>query len=100
RPTLAAEYLNEKHDVEVSRETVRKWMPLSARTGIDDATSKNLSRFVRRDSTEENMGMLERYLKKYGRPVGCYTDRAGIFQTAVKTKRGEQRRGRTGRKCR
>src|SRR5437764_15435759 len=61
---------------------------------IDDATSKNLSRFVRRDSTEENMGMLERYLKKYGRPVGCYTDRAGIFQTAVKTKRGEQREGK------
>jgi DNA-binding Lrp family transcriptional regulator len=109
RPTLAAEYLNEKHDVEVSRETVRKWMPLSARSGIeaklwrprrqhigqvhmwrprrsrfgelvqwdtsdhdwlegrgeelrliamiDDATSKNLSRFVRRDSTEENLSL-------------------------------------------
>jgi transposase len=26
RPTLAAEYLNEKHAVEASRETVRKWM--------------------------------------------------------------------------
>src|SRR5437764_6285099 len=61
---------------------------------IDDATSKNLSRFVRRDSTEENMGMLERYLKRHGRPVSCYTDRAGIFQTAVKTKRGEQRQGK------
>src|SRR5947209_3041264 len=61
---------------------------------IDDATSKYLSRFVRHNSTEENMsprrfsaGMLERYLKKHGRRVGCYTDRAGIFQTAVKTKR-------------
>src|SRR5258707_5250784 len=26
RPTFATEQLNEKHDVEVSRETVRKWM--------------------------------------------------------------------------
>jgi transposase len=139
RPTLATEYLNEKHDVEASRETVRKWMieaklwrprrqtieqvhmwrPRRSRFGelvqwdtsdhdwlegrgeelrliamIDDATSKTLSHFVRHDSTEENMGMLERYVKKYGRPVGCYTDRAGIFQTAVKTKRGEQREGK------
>ena len=139
RPTLAAEYLNEKHDVQASRETVRKWMieaklwrprrqsieqvhmwrPRRSRFGellqwdtsdhdwlegrgeelrliamIDDATSKYLSRFVRHDSTEENMAMLERYLKKHGRPVGCYTDRAGIFQTAVKTKRGEQREGK------
>jgi transposase len=136
RPTLATEYLKEKHEVEASRETVRKWMieaklwrphrqtieqvhmwrPRRSRFGelvqwdtsdhdwlegrgeelrliamMDDATSKNLSRFVRRDSTEENMGMLERYLKRHGRPVSCYTDRAGIFQTAVKTKRGEPR---------
>jgi len=35
RPTLATEYLNEKHEVEVSRETVRKWVPLSARSGIE-----------------------------------------------------------------
>ena len=25
-PTLAAEYLAKKHDIEVSRETVRQWM--------------------------------------------------------------------------
>src|SRR5260370_13430759 len=38
--------------------------------------------------------MLEGYLNKHGRPVACYTDRAGLFQTAVKSKRGEQREGR------
>src|SRR5258707_443022 len=61
---------------------------------IDDATSRYLVRFVASDSTEQNLGMLERYLNKHGRPVACYTDRAGLFQTAVKSKRGEQREGR------
>jgi len=138
RPTLATEYLNEKHAVEASRETVRKWMieaklwrprrqgveavhmwrPRRSRFGelvqwdtsehdwlegrgeelrliamIDDATSRYFARFVQSDSTEQNMGMLERYLGKHGRFVACYTDRAGIFQTAVKTKRGGQREG-------
>src|SRR5229473_3378772 len=51
---------------------------------IDDATSRYLARFVASDSTEQNLGMLERYLNKHGRPVACYTDRAGLFQTAVK----------------
>ena len=60
---------------------------------IDDATSRYLARFVKSDSTEQNMGVLERYMGKHGRPLACYTDRAGIFQTAVKTKRGEQREG-------
>jgi len=139
RPTLATEYLKEKHEVEASRETVRKWMmeaklwkprrqrveqvhmwrPRRSRCGelvqwdtsehdwlegrgeelrliamIDDATSRYLARFVASDSTEQNLGMLERYLNKHGRPVACYTDRAGLFQTAVKSKRGEQREGR------
>src|SRR5713101_4641773 len=61
---------------------------------IDDATSRYLARFVASDSTEQNLGMLERYLHKHGRPVACYTDRAGLFQTALKTKRGEQREGK------
>jgi hypothetical protein len=57
---------------------------------IDDATSRWHARFVRNDSTEENMEVLERYLKKWGRPGGCYTDKASLFQTAVKTKRDQQ----------
>jgi CheY-like chemotaxis protein len=58
---------------------------------IDDATSKWFARFVRSDSTAENMEVFERYLKKWGRPLACYTDKASLFQTAVKTKRDQQR---------
>jgi hypothetical protein len=56
---------------------------------IDDATSRLMARFVRHDSTEENMRMLWRYLKKFGRPLLYYTDKAGLFQTAEKRRRDE-----------
>jgi hypothetical protein len=61
---------------------------------IDDATSRWFARFVDSDSTVENMNHLERYLKKYGRPLGYYTDKASLFQTAVKTKRDGSRKGK------
>jgi len=138
-PTLASEYLAQKHDIEVSRETVRQWMmeaklwrarkqqvekihewrPRRSRFGelvqwdtsdhdwlegrgeeillinmIDDATSRWFARFVASDSTVENMNHLERYVKKHGRPLAYYTDKASLFQTAVKTKRGESRAGK------
>jgi len=131
-PTLASEYLAQKHDIEASRETVRQWMiraklwrarkqqvekihewrPRRSRFGelvqwdtsdhdwlegrgeeillinmIDDATSRWWARFVASDSTVENMNLLERYVKKFGRPLAYYTDKASLFQTAVKTKR-------------
>ena len=54
---------------------------------IDDATSRWFARFVASDSTVENMNLLEQYLKTHGRPLGYYTDKASLFQTAVKTKR-------------
>jgi hypothetical protein len=102
-PTLAAEYLEKKHGIKASKETVRKWMiggklwrpkkekvkqvhvwrPRRSRFGelvqwdtsehdwlegrgeklyliamIDDATSRLFARFVRHDSTEENMKLL------------------------------------------
>jgi len=133
-PTLAAEYLAKKHDIEMSRETVRQWMigaklwrgrkqhveeihewrPRRSRFGelvqwdtsdhnwlegrgeeillinmIDDATSRWFARFVVSDSTVENMNLLERYVKKHGRPLGFYTDKASIFRTAAKRKRDE-----------
>jgi biotin operon repressor len=138
-PTLASEYLAKKHDIEVSRETVRAWMIKAklwrgrkqhveeihewrqrrSRFGelvqwdtsthdwlegrgeeiylinmIDDATSRWFARFVKSDSTVENMNLLERYVKKHGRPLGFYTDKASLFQTAVKTKRDESRAGK------
>lgn len=46
-------------------------------------------RFVRHDSTEENMQLLWRYLEKFGRPLAFYTDKASIFRTAEKRRRGE-----------
>jgi transposase len=133
-PTLASEYLADKHDIEVSKETVRHWMirakvwraneqkvnavhvwrPRRSRFGelvqwdtsehdwlegrgeklyliamIDDATSRLFARFVRHDSTEENMKLLKSYVEKFGRPLAFYTDKAAIFQTAEKRKRDE-----------
>jgi len=138
-PTLASEYLAKKHQIEVSRETVRLWMIKAklwrgrkqhveeihewrerrSRFGelvqwdtsdhdwlegrgdemllinmIDDATGRWFGRFVTSDSTVENMNHLERYLQKHGRPLGFYTDKASIFQTAEKTKRDGSRSGK------
>ena len=56
---------------------------------IDDASSRLFARFVRHDSTEENMKLLWSYLDKFGRPVTFYTDKASLFQTAEKRKRDE-----------
>ena len=134
-PTLAAEYLGNKHGIEASKETVRQWMmqaklwhgkeakvkqvhlwrPRRSRFGelvqwdtsghdwlegrgedalyliamIDDATSGLFARFVRHDSTEENMKLLWSYLEKFGRPLAFYTDKASLFKTAEKRKRDE-----------
>lgn len=133
-PTLAAEYLAKKHEIDVSRETLRGWMiaaklwraktkriekvhiwrPRRSRFGelvqwdtsehdwlegrgpklylismIDDASSRMLARFVERDSTAENMRLLQRYLERHGRPLSFYTDKATLFVNTPKTKRGE-----------
>jgi transposase len=138
-PTLAAEYLQQRHRITVSKETVRQWMAKAGlwkagrrrvvevhewrarrnRCGelvqwdtsvhdwlegrgeqiylismIDDATSRLFARFVRHDSREENMRLLWAYVERFGRPLAFYTDKAGLFQVAVKTKRQEQREGR------
>ena len=47
---------------------------------IDDATSRLFARFVRHDSTEENMKLLWSYLEKFGRPLAFYTDKASLFE--------------------
>jgi len=128
-PKLASEYLSKQHNIEVSDETLRKWMaaaglwrirrqkavkvhqwrPRRERFGelvqwdtsdhdwlegrgprlyliqlIDDATSRVFARFVRSDSTQENMAVLEAYLRRYGRPLEVYTDKASHFVTTAK----------------
>jgi transposase len=56
---------------------------------IDDATSRLFARFVRHDSTEQNMKLLWSYVEKFGRPLAFYTDKASIFRTAEKRRRDE-----------
>jgi transposase len=56
---------------------------------VDDATSRLYARFVRHDSTEENMKLLWSYLEEFGRPLAFYTDKASHFQTAGKRRRDE-----------
>lgn len=56
---------------------------------IDDATSRLKARFVEGDTTVENMKLLEEYLRKQGRPQLFYTDKASLFQTALKRPRDQ-----------
>lgn len=54
---------------------------------IDDATSRLFARFVRHDSTEENMRLVWSYVERFGRPVAFYTDKASLFHSPPKTHR-------------
>jgi len=56
----------------------------------DDATSRAIGRFVRSDSTEANLGVLELWLRRWGRMVACYTDKASLFRTAPKVARDQK----------
>jgi hypothetical protein len=56
---------------------------------IDDATSRLFARFVRHDSSEENMKLLWSYLEKLGRPLAFYTDKASLFRNNEKRRRDE-----------
>lgn len=131
-PTLASEYLAQKHNLKIGREalrqimigarlwrargqrveTVHEWRPRRSCRGellqwdtsahdwlegrgeklylihmIDDASSELTARFVRHDSTAENMRLLWSYVERHGRPAAFYTDKAGLFQTAPKIAR-------------
>lgn len=46
---------------------------------IDDATSRSWGRFVVRDGTRENLGVLWEYIERFGRPADVYTDRHAMF---------------------
>jgi hypothetical protein len=46
---------------------------------VDDASSIAYGRFVRQDTTEENLGVLWGYLERWGRPVEFYTDKDSMF---------------------
>jgi alkylated DNA nucleotide flippase Atl1 len=46
---------------------------------IDDASSQVLMRFFPGDNTESNMTMLDRYIRRHGRPLSIYADKASHF---------------------
>jgi hypothetical protein len=60
---------------------------------IDDASSRIWGRFTEHDTTEENLRTLEGWLRRYGRPLAHYTDKASIFRTAGPQPLAEQLRG-------
>jgi transposase len=136
KPTFAAEQLAKRHDIRVSKETLRQWMmaegiwqsqgrkvrelhtwrPRRSHYGelvqwdtsdhdwlegrgepvnhlvrmIDDATSRSWGRFVRRDGTRENMGVLWEYVERFGRAVDYYTDRDSMFAVAPRPGESKQ----------
>lgn len=47
---------------------------------IDDATSQAHARFVPQDNTVENLGVLWRYVERWGRPLEFYTDKSSLFR--------------------
>jgi hypothetical protein len=49
-------------------------------TMIDDATSRLLARFYDAATVVTHMDLLERWLRRYGRPVALYSDRHSIFE--------------------
>jgi hypothetical protein len=53
-------------------------------TLIDDATSRQLARFYPAATVETHMDLLERWLRRYGRPRALYTDRHSIFEVHEK----------------
>lgn len=135
-PTFASEQLAKRHQILVSKETVRAWMmaeglwqshpravrevhewrPRRSAFGelvqwdtsdhdwlegrgepvrylvrmIDDATSRSWGRFVRHDSTRENMGVLWEYLERNGRMVDVYTDHDSMFAVTRRPKETDE----------
>src|SRR6202795_3702516 len=64
---------------------------------IDDATSRIWGRFTEHDTTEENLRTLEGWLRRYGRPLAHYTDKASIFRTTRRAAIAEQLQGEGAR---
>lgn len=59
---------------------------------IDDATSWSWGRFVERDTTPHNMGVLWEYLEKNGRMVDVYTDRDSMFTVTPRLGESQEQR--------
>ena len=64
---------------------------------IDDATSWSWGRFVDRDSTPHNMGVLWEYLEKNGRMVDVYTDPDSMFTVPLGPEESDEKRRQADR---
>jgi hypothetical protein len=64
---------------------------------IDDATSWSWGRFVERDATPQNMGVLWEYLERNGRMVDVYTDRDSMFVVPPRVEESADQRRKTDR---
>lgn len=64
---------------------------------IDDATSRSWGRFVWRDGTRDNMGVLWEYLERHGRMLDVYTDRDSMFMVALRPCESDQQRRQADR---
>ena len=53
-------------------------------TMIDDATSRVMARFYPAGTVETHMDLVERWVRRYGRPMAVYTDRHSIFEAHEK----------------
>src|ERR1700681_3114546 len=142
-PTFASEQLAKRHGIQLSDETLRRWMitaglwksksrklpaihcwrPRRSAFGelvqwdtsehdwlggrgepvrylvrlIDDASSWSWGRFVERDATPFNMGVLWEYLEKNGRMVDVYTDRDSMFAVALRAGESQAERAAADR---
>jgi hypothetical protein len=63
-------------------------------TMIDDATSRVRMRFYPSDTTEANLDLLGRYLRRHGRPLALYEDHNSIFHVNRPPSRQEALAGR------
>ena len=64
---------------------------------IEDATSRVWGRWVKHDSTEENLRTLQGWLERHGRPLALYTDKNSLFVTSRPVQWQEQLRGEPAR---
>ncbi len=60
---------------------------------LDDASSRIGGRFAAHDSTEENLRVLEGWLRRHGRPLAYYTDKDSLFVINRPPQLDEQLRG-------
>jgi transposase len=61
---------------------------------IDDATGRQAKRFFASDTTESNLELLGRWLRRHGRPLALYADRDSIFKVNRPPSDGEALEGR------